>query len=244
MTMRELAERASVSLTTVHRVESGQPASLDVYARLLHALSLPLELVSAPRSSDRSRSDEDVVHAAMGEHEAARLRRHGLRVAIDHPYQHYQFAGRADVLAWSIEARALLHIENRTRFPNVGEMAGSFNAKCRYLADDLARQEGLPPFRSQTHVIAALWSSEVLQVVRARQATFRSLCPDPPDALMDWLAGRPTGHGVTRTFVLLDPFAQGRQRASIDLERAVSGARPRVTGYRQAALRLSRIDRG
>ena len=142
------------------------------------------------------------------------------------------------MLAWSTEARALLHIENRTRFPDLQEMAGSFNAKCRYLANDLARQEGLPPFRSETHVIAALWSSEVLHALRLRPATFRSLCPHASDALMAWLVGRPPERGMVRTFVLLDPLAQGRQRAFADLDAALAGARPRVVGYRQAAARL------
>jgi hypothetical protein len=39
--------------------------------------------------------------------------------------QFYQFAGRADVVAWNVEERALLHIEIRTRFPDLQEMAGS-----------------------------------------------------------------------------------------------------------------------
>ncbi|HEX5828719.1 MAG TPA: hypothetical protein VFY23_14425 [Candidatus Limnocylindrales bacterium] len=62
---------------------------------------------------------QDLVHAAMGELEARALQRPGRTIAIGEPYQHYQFAGRADLLAW--DAEDLLHIENRTRFPNLQE---------------------------------------------------------------------------------------------------------------------------
>ena len=87
------------------------------------------------RATDRS---ADLVHAAMGELEAARLRAHQFRVAIDEPYQHFQFAGRGDVVSGISKRRALLHIENRTRFPNMQEVAGSDNAKRAYLGDVIA----------------------------------------------------------------------------------------------------------
>lgn len=49
----------------------------------------------------------------------AHLRRSGFEVAIAEPHQHYQFAGRADRLGWDLDRRALIHIENRTRFPDM-----------------------------------------------------------------------------------------------------------------------------
>jgi len=176
--------------------------------------------------------------ASLNAVEAVRLTRLGYRVAIDHPYQHYQFAGRADVLAWSERDRALLHIENRTRFPNIGEAAGSFNAKCQYLAPVLARQMGLAPFVSQAHVVVALWSAEVLHVLRLRGATFRALCPDTDASLHAWLSGEPPARGITRSLVLLDPFASGKQRAILDLESALGRTKPRMRGYADAASRL------
>ncbi len=59
------------------------------------------------------------MHAAMGEAGAAHLRTLGFAVRLDEPFQHYQFAGRGDVVAWSVERAALLHLENRTAFPNL-----------------------------------------------------------------------------------------------------------------------------
>jgi hypothetical protein len=175
----------------------------------------------------------------MGELEAAHLHSLGFAVAVDEPYQHYQFAGRADVVAWSTTDRALLHIENRTRFPNLQEAAGSYNAKRAYLANVLAdRWDVRGGFATVTHVMAALWSAEVIHAVRLRGATFRSLCPDPTAAFEAWWSGHPPDPGQSSAFVLFDPFAVGRARRFVDMDTAVAAARPRVRGYADAVGRL------
>ncbi len=246
--IRELAARAGVSPALVQHIESGGTGSLDAYARIITALDLRPELDAVdPRAKGVSRGpSEDVVHAAMGELEAGRLRTFGLKVAIDEPYQHYQFAGRADVVAWDPEARALLHIENRTRFPNIQEAAGSYNAKRSYLADDLATRWGLGRgWASVTHAIVALWSSEVLHAVRLRAQTFRALCPDEPASFEAWWAGRPaTIRGVTSTFLLCDPSHGVRDGYRFATLEEALRVRPRVRDYPDAAARLSaRVDR-
>jgi transcriptional regulator with XRE-family HTH domain len=238
-TMRELADRAHISASTVVGVEAGRAASMDVCGRLAVILGLGVD-VKTGLGRRRSRESTDIVHSAMGEIEADLVSRHAFEVALDHPYQHYQFAGRADVLAWSRELAALLHIENRTRFPDIQQVAGSFNAKCAYLARSLARQLGVSPFVSETHVIVGLWSAEVIHAVRRRPATFRALTPDGDERLMAWLRGDPPTSGVVRSFVLLDPFAAGRQRAIASLDAVLDGVRPRVRGYREATERLGK----
>jgi transcriptional regulator with XRE-family HTH domain len=140
-TLRDLAARAGTALAVAHRVEAGEVASLDSYARLATALGIrPGLMLPDPRTRagthDPRRDATDLVHAVMGEIEARALAGHGRTIAIDEPYQHYQFAGRADVLAW--DQQNLLHIENRTRFPNLQETAGAWNAKRRYLAAPIA----------------------------------------------------------------------------------------------------------
>src|SRR5919107_1478672 len=132
--MREVALRSGLSLGGLHAIEHGRPASLATYAALAATLGLEpsFELID-PRTRRRVVRQEDVVHAAMGELVARQMRMNGFDVAIDDPFQHYQFAGRADVLAWSIERRALLHVENKTRFPNVQDAFVSYNTKRRYL---------------------------------------------------------------------------------------------------------------
>jgi transcriptional regulator with XRE-family HTH domain len=239
-----LAASAGLSRTTAYLVERGQPGSLEVAVRLAMALALRLDLVlTDPRRRDRSLSRlEDPVHAAMGEFEAAHLRRLGMEVGIDEPYQHYQFAGRADLVAWTRSPAALLHLENRTRFPNMQEMAGSWNAKRAYLAASLGQRLGIR-FGAVTHVMVAAWTSEVLHSMRLHPGTFGALAPDPPSAFDDWWNGRPPAHGSTSSMIVLDPLATGRLRLWVDLATALEGVRPRHRGYTELVTALMETRR-
>jgi hypothetical protein len=118
------------------------------------------------------------------------------------------------VLAWDADARHLLHVENRTRFPNLQEAAGSNNAKRRYLPGVMAERLGRGPrgFDSVTNVMAVLWSSEAIHALRVHPATFAAICPDATDAFDAWWRGAgspPTG--VTSTLVVLDPSPATRR---------------------------------
>lgn len=236
-TLREVAARAGVSAAAVHSIETGRAASLETYARVFTVLGLRGELrgINARRSGSTVR-DEDPVHAAMGEFEAGRVTGFGFRISIDVPYQHYQFAGRAEFVAWDLERRALLHLDNRTRFPNIQEAFGSYNAKRSYLAGVIAERLAIGPrgWHNVTHAIVALWSAEVLHTLRLRTRSFLAVCPDRADAFAGWWAGAPPSVGVTSTFIALDPRATGRQRGWVDLPAALV-ARPRYRGYADAA---------
>jgi transcriptional regulator with XRE-family HTH domain len=245
-TLRELAERSGVAPPTLHALETGDAGSLETYARAGSALGLRPSLAFEETRrrgpvAGRHRDDaEDFVHAAMGESEARALARPGRTIAVDEPYQHFQFAGRADVLAWDREN--LLHIENRTRFPNIQEAASAWNAKRQYLARALAQRLDLGPhgWRSVTHVMAGLWSSEVLRVLRLRRASFAALCPDPPDAFQAWLDGDEPPDGVTSCLVVLDPLVPlGSRRRAIAIV-SHDGPDPRHRGYAEAAEALRR----
>jgi hypothetical protein len=87
-------------------------------------------------------------------------------------------------------------------------------------------------------VTVALWSSEVLSVLRRRLSSFLSLCPDPADAFGAWWAGTPPV-GYSSTLVLLDPVsdAESRRRMWVGLEH-VPVVRPRYRGYAEALAHL------
>jgi hypothetical protein len=175
----------------------------------------------------------------MGELQASRLRDLGYQVSIDEPYQHFQYAGRGDVVAWSIEREAVLHIENRTRFPDLQSVAGSYNAKRMYLPMVLAERLGLRGgFRCEAHVMAGLWSAEVIHSVRMRPASFQAICRDPAWEFEAWWRGGRPDQRRTSTFILFNPFASGRQARWVGLDAALTTARPRVRGYAEAAERL------
>lgn len=241
--LRELGRRARLSPAAVQSIEAGEAGSLDAYARLTSALGLQLGFeLTDPRRRERLQRTTDPVHSLMGEFEAGHLRRLGHPAGLDEPYQHYQFAGRADVVAWDLDTRALLHIENRSRFPDFQETAGAFNAKRAYLGAALAERLSVPGWASETHVIAALWSSEVLHAIRLRPESFRSLCPDDMTSFEAWWAGTPPARGKTSSLIVLDPLAVGRQRRFIGLDEAVTGTRPRHRGYADVAAKLMRAD--
>jgi Helix-turn-helix domain len=237
LTLSDVADLSGSGLTTVHDVECGRVGSLETYVRLADALRLKADfvLVDPRRREPAARRATDPVHAAMGESEAAHLCGLGLTVGLDEPFQHFQFAGRADAVAWSVERRALLHIENKTRFVDLQDSFGSFNAKRRYLGAELAARAGIARWRSESHVIAALWSGEVLRAIRLHAASFASVCPDPADAFEAWWRGEPPATGRHSILVVFDP-AEGRRRdrrrwlALSDL----AAARPRYRDYAAA----------
>jgi hypothetical protein len=205
-----------------------------------YALGLRLEIeYSDPRQRAVPTSrPTDLVHSAMGEFEVAHLAGHGFPIGVDEPYQHYQFAGRADVVAWDLAARSLVHIENRTRFPDLQDAAGSWNAKRSYLPGVLSARLGLRQgWASVTHVMALIWSSEILHSLRIRQATFRGLCPDGPEAFTAWWHGTPPTGGTASTLITIDPWASGRSRLFVGLDDALRAA-PRYRGYADIAARL------
>lgn len=225
----------------VDRVEAGRSASTQAHARIAAALGqhIEWELVDPRRRADRPFRTADVVHSAMGEFEAGKLRPLVDGLGLDEPYQHFQFAGRADLVAWIVDSAALLHLENRTRFPDFQDMAGAYNAKRAYLAGTLRERLGLDRSRTESHVIAAVWSAEVLHAIRMRRESFHALCPDPPDAFAAWWEGRPVPTARTSSLVVIDPLARGRQRPFVGLDEVLADVRPRYRDYADVAAALA-----
>ena len=178
----------------------------------------------------------------MGEAMAGVFRGLGFQVSLDEPYQHYQFAGRGDVVVVAVEQAAFMHIEDRTRFPDLQDAFGSFNAKRCYLGSEIAARHGIRRWQSETHVIAALWSGECLRSIRAHRGSFAAVCPDPPDAFEQWWAGEPPAQGRHSALVVFDPQpGQRRDRRRWLGLAEVEGARPRYRDYADAAEAFRRI---
>jgi len=233
-TLLQLGHAAGLSRAAVGYVEQGRAASVDSYLRLAAALGLEATFALQPRHRKDRLPDEDPVHAAIVEMLARHTRPLGHEVRIDEPYQHFQFAGRGDLVAIDHERASMLHIEVRTRLPNLGETAGSFNAKCQWLAAGLAPRVGLPRFRSETHILVLLWSSEVLHTLRLRADTLRALGPAGGSPFAGWWDGAGSLDGHHRGLIVLDPIDRGaRIRRWIDLDAALK-ARPRYQGYADA----------
>lgn len=245
--MATLAARSGISIPTLHRIEAGEVASLEAYVRVSHALGWEPEFSLERGRVPSATRDADPIHAAMGEAEAAHLSGLGFEVLLDEPYQHCQFAGRADLVGIDRTKRALLHLENRTRFPDIQAAIGSYNAKRAYLAPRLAERLGVRGgLASVTHVIVALWSAEVLHTLRLREATFRSVCPDAPSAFETWWSGSIPANNENETvssLVIFDPVpgqrSTRRRWVGLDDLRTVE---PRYRGYADAVTKLRLAD--
>ena len=238
MTLRALAAMSGLSHSAIGGVECGRVASLETYLRLGRALGLKPQFEMVDRRGARGERQKDPVHAAMGELESTRFRRFGLEVRLDEPYQHYQFAGRADFVAWSAPRRSLLHVENRTAFPDVQDAFGAFNAKRVYLGADLAERAGVSGWRSETHVMAALWSTEIISTIRRHRATFGTIATGSPGSFEDWWSGRLPEPGHHAAVILLDPVPRrSAARAWTTLGEGFEG-RARHAGYAAAAMSI------
>ena len=95
-----------------------------------------------------------------------------------------------------------------------------------------------------TNVVAALWSSEVLHLLRMHPASFRAVCPDSPEAFGEWWAGSSLPRGVTSGLVVFDPLGGGRsdRRRFVGLKE-ISAVRGRYRGYADAAEALRALGR-
>ena len=105
---------------------------------------------------------------------------------------------------------------------------------------ELAERLGIPGWRSETHVIAALWSLETVNAVRRHPESFRTLCADPPDAFDAWWRGEPPTTGKTASLIFFDPHALARERRYLGLEDALAAsAIAPYRGYADAAKRIA-----
>lgn len=89
------------------------------------------------------------------------------------------------------------------------------------------------------HVVVALWSAEVLHVVRSRTSTFASLCADDATGFETWWRGEVPLPGIRSTFVVFDPLPGRRtsRRRWVGLDQAAE-VRPRYRGYADALAQL------
>lgn len=240
-----LARAAGISRSLVYLVERGEGTTIATYARIGTVLGMRVDLLlDDDRAPTRSERAVDPVHAAMVELLAARYAERGRWVGTDEPFQHFQFAGRADLAVIDPTGPDLLHHEVKTAIPNVGELAGAWNVKRQYLAGALAARYGYAAgFRTVTHVLTLAWTGECLRVLRLRAATICSLAPDDTIAFEAWWARTPPVRtGTIATAILLDPIARPRATPWIGLDGAPT-CRPRHAAYAGLLDALRRVHR-
>ncbi len=230
-TIQAVADAAGLSRSAVAWLESGRPGALSTYLRIADVLGL--RLTWNLDALGAAMETEDAVHAVMAEVQARRFGVDQRQVLIDEPYQRFRFGGRADLVVVDRSRRALEHSENKTRIVNVGELSGSYNAKCLWLAGHVAERCGVRRFTSESHVLVLLWSEEVLAVARSLPSTLVALGPQGTRPFEAWWSGSPLA-GAHRGLVVFDPIDRGTSQPQwASLEQAL-GARARYQGYADA----------
>ena len=162
--LRDVADRAGLSPTTIGRTELGSIASVSIVRAHAAVLDIRVEWRVVGRGADVARLlDEE--HAAIVETIASSLAGAGWLVEAESSY-----SGRIDLLAFDRASRALAMIEVKTDLADLQDLFGSLNVKAR-LAPGVSRRNGWPSERVVT-VLAVAATAANRSVVGAHPALF------------------------------------------------------------------------
>ncbi|HET7677810.1 MAG TPA: helix-turn-helix transcriptional regulator [Candidatus Limnocylindrales bacterium] len=188
---RDIARRARVSASTVHRIERGQLGSVPAVRRVCTALGISLEFAPRWRGTEMARLlDEE--HAAAVEWLTQRLMAGGWEVIPEYTFSRYGERGAVDVLAWSERTRAVLMVEVKTRLVDIQALLSGLDRKRRLVPGILARERGVE-VRGVAAVLAVTESGTARRSVGRHAATFAAVLPARTMEVRRWLA-EPRGH--------------------------------------------------
>lgn len=231
----ELGERTGTSQTKVWRVERMRPGALDLATldSLLSALGLRMTLeVGGWHLRDRA-EQRDVVHAALVQAFARRLRRSGWIVHTEVPIGREAPTGWIDLLAFREQDAALLIGEIKSRIDDIGGLQRQVD---RYDREAVwaARRLGWQPEVARLAVVC-LDSVEVAEAARFNRGILAPAFPGEPGALDAWLRGTGGPPPAGRTLAMID---LAPRRGPALLQTPLAGRRraaPAYTGYAEAA---------
>jgi len=237
-TQAELGARTGTSQTKVWRVERQRPGALDLATldSFLTALGLRLTLEASGWHLQDRAEQRDLVHAALVQAFAGRLRRIGWIVHTEVPTGRDAPTGWIDLLAFREQDAALLTGEIKSRIDDVGGLQRQVD---RYDREALwaARRLGWQPEVTRVAVVC-LDSEEVAAAARINMGILAPAFPGDPGALDAWLRNPGAPPPVGRTLAMVD---LAPRRGPKLLRTPLSGRRrsaPAYAGYAQAAAAL------
>jgi HTH-type transcriptional regulator / antitoxin HipB len=168
----DVASRASVSPSTISRLERGHPGSLtlDTIRSVAAALDIRVDLVARWRAGDLDRllnSKHSQLHELVARWFAKELPAWVLAPEVS--YAIYSERGVIDIVAWHPGRRAILVIELKTDVVDVNQLIGKVGEKAR-LIRQIVRDRGWDPLTVSSWVIVATGRTN-----RARLAAHRSV---------------------------------------------------------------------
>ncbi|MFN8631357.1 MAG: helix-turn-helix transcriptional regulator [Chloroflexota bacterium] len=235
---RELADRARTSHTTVWRIESARPVTLDliVVERLLDALGISAALTLGGLHLEDRRRQTDGLHANANGFVGRWLGRLGFALAQETQIGEDRPRGWIDTLAFREADEALVVEETKTQIDDLGGIQRSVGFYERE-APRLAQRLGWRPRRIVV-LLAVLDTEEVARNLRNSRAAVDAAFPVDPRATLDWL--RDPGATPPRGWTLgvIDPGS--RRHDWLYPSALLSRHRPPYADYRDAAARLLR----
>jgi transcriptional regulator with XRE-family HTH domain len=192
----DLAQAASVSASTISRIERGHvdTFTLEVVRRITAALDIRVDLIARWRAGDLDRL-LNARHSALHE-QVARMFRDDLPAWAIEPevsFAVYGERGVIDIFAWHPGRRALLVIELKTDIVDVNDLVGTVDRK-RRLARTIAVGRGWDPVSVSVWVIEAAGRTNRARIA-AHGAMLRAAYPTDGRRITAWL--RDPSHPVS-----------------------------------------------
>jgi transcriptional regulator with XRE-family HTH domain len=190
---RDVARAASVSQTTISRLERGhfEYLSLITLRRIASAMDVRLDLTARWRGGELDRM-VNAKHAALHESVARAFAvLPGWQIRPEISFAVYGERGIVDIMAWHAETAALLVIELKTEIVDVSELIGTLDRK-RRLGPMIARDLGWTPVHVGAWVIVAESRTNRRRIAE-HETVLRAAFPADGAATRIWLRepGRP-----------------------------------------------------
>jgi transcriptional regulator with XRE-family HTH domain len=227
----DLAQAASVSASTISRIERGHvdTFTLEVVRRITAALDIRVDLIARWRAGDLDRL-LNARHSALHE-QVARMFRDDLPAWAIEPevsFAVYGERGVIDIFAWHPGRRALLVIELKTDIVDVNDLVGTVDRK-RRLARTIAVGRGWDPVSVSVWVIVAAGRTNRARIA-AHGAMLRAAYPTDGRRITAWL--RDPSHPVSALSMRQD-VRGGTARADLTPIRRVRVPRRSATPARR-----------
>ncbi len=184
----DLAKVASVSQSTVSRIERGHVGSLstDTIRAVASAIDVRVDLIPRWRGGDLDRL-MNRGHSSLHE-SVARMFRDGLAawtLAPEVSFAVFGERGVIDILAWHAGRQALLVIELKTDIIDVNELLGTLDRK-RRLAARIGAERGWDPVAVSAWLIVREGRTSRRRV-QAHAAMLAGALPDDRKVVREWL---------------------------------------------------------
>jgi transcriptional regulator with XRE-family HTH domain len=185
---QDLADRASVSRTTVSRIETGRldEVQLRVARKVCDPLEIRVELLARGRGADLDRLI-NARHSALHESVARMLERDfpDWVQAPEVSFNVFGERGVIDLAVWHPGRRALLLIEFKTELVDHGVLLATTDRR-RRLAAGIVRTKGWSPLTVSTWVVVARSRTNQRRIA-AHRTMLRSALPATEREVMAWL---------------------------------------------------------